>query len=279
MAPKYRLLALDVDGTLVGRDNIVPPDVAAAVGAAEAAGIRIVLATGRSYVETVGVWRQLGLKEPFEPMVLIGGALVSEAHSGRTLWQQPIPRAVAVEFSNALGDAGYSAMAILDVWRHGVEYIVAEHGRGDEAHRLWFSKMNVKVHRVERIAEAPEMPDPLRISAVVESTDAAAVSERLREQFHGRLTVHAILAPNYGVTIVESFAPGVSKFTAVQYVAQAYRIGPGQIAAVGDDVNDLELIRKVGLGVAMPNGSPMLIAEADQVAENGLAAFIRELVE
>ncbi len=276
--PKYKLLALDVDGTLVGRDNVVPSDVTAAVAAAEAAGIRIVLATGRSYVETVGVWRQLNLKAPFEPMVLIGGALVSEAHSGRTLWQQPIPRAVAVEFSDALGDAGYSAMAILDVWRHGVEYIVAEHGRGDEAHRLWFSKMNVKVHRVERIAEAPEMPDPLRISAVVESTDAAAVSERLREQFHGRLTVHAIVAPNYGVTIVESFAAGVSKFTGVQYVAQAYRIGPGQIAAAGDDVNDLELIRKVGLGVAMPNGSPLLIAEADRVAEHGLAAFIRELL-
>ena len=68
-----RILALDVDGTLVGPDNVVTPEIRAAVRLADRAGIRICLATGRSYGETIGIWEQLGLDRRFQPMVLIGG--------------------------------------------------------------------------------------------------------------------------------------------------------------------------------------------------------------
>jgi len=274
-----KLLALDVDGTLVGTDSVAAADVVNAIAAADAAGIRIVLATGRSYVETHPIWAQLRLTEPYEPLVLVGGALVTEPDTGRTLYHKPIARELAVAFSDALAEEGYPAMANLDGWRSDEEYVLAEHGKPATALRKWFSKIDVTIRRVQRMGEAADMPDPLRVSAVVPPDQAPAVAERLIERFDGRLLIHPILAPNYAVTIVEAHAAGADKWPAVRYVAQAYRIGAGAICAVGDDVNDLEMIRAAGLGVAMPDAPRSILSAADTVAKNGLAAFIRDLVQ
>jgi hypothetical protein len=275
---KYRLLAVDVDGTLVGPDGIVPDETAEAIRRAHAAGLRVCLATGRSYVETMPIWRQLALPRPFEPLVLVGGALVSEPETGRTLYNRLIGRDLACSFADALADHGLSAMAIVDVWRHGIDYYVAQSGDLQSAQRDWFSKMNVVVRRVRRLADAPDMPNPLRISAVVDPERAESIAESLKKRFDGKLRLHAIFAPNYQVTIVEAFAGGVDKFAAVRYVAQAYRIPPGQIAAVGDDVNDIEMIRGAALGLVMPNADESLRSVARAVAAPSLADAIGRIV-
>lgn len=275
---KYQLLALDVDGTLVPPDNVVRPETVEAVRAATDAGLRVCLATGRSYAETMPVWRQLGLSEPHEPLVLIGGSLVAEPVGGRTLYHRPIEAALACEFADALGDEGYAAMVIVDVWRHGVDYYVAESGDEHDAQRRWFEKMDVSVRRVPRLADAEDMPPPLRVSTVADADRAGPLAERLRERFEDRLNLHAILAPNYGITIVEAFAVTADKFEAIRYVAQAHDIPASRIAAVGDDVNDLAMIRGAGLGAAMPNASRPALDAADVTAEPSLTAFIHDLL-
>ena len=229
------------------------------------------LATGRSYKETLPIWRRLSWQPPFEPIVLIGGALVCEPDTGRTLYQRTIPLDLACEFADALGEAGYSAMAIVDAWRHGWDYVLCETGDAHAAQRDWFEKMQAKVRRVRRLAEMPDMPNPLRINVVVDPDAADELVAAMNERFGDRLNIHAIVAPNYEVTIVEGFAKEADKWNALRYVAQGCRIGPGQIAAVGDDVNDLTMVRRAGLGVAMPQAAPAVLAAADHVATGGLA--------
>ena len=274
---KYKLLALDVDGTLLGADHTVSAETARAVRLAEAAGLDVCLATGRSYIETLPTWRALGLRGPFQSMVLIGGALVSEADTGRTLYHKPIARAVAVEFADALGEAGYSAMAIVDSWRHGVDYYLAECGDVHSAQREWFSKMNVTVRTVGRLGDVPDLPAPLRVSAVVPPDQAPELAARLKRRFDGMLNIHPITAPNYNVTIVEALSAGADKFVALRYVGQAMRIGPSQIVAVGDDVNDITMVRGAGLGAAMPEATEPLREAADYQITTSLAEFIRRL--
>ena len=278
---KYRLLALDVDGTLVGPDNVVSPQVAEAVAAAEKAGLGVCVATGRSYGETAPIWRQLGLSPPYQPMILIGGALVSEPDTGRSLYHKPIPHETAVQFADALSEAGYCAMAIVDAWRHDVEYFVTEAGDVDEIERRWFSQMDVKMQRVRRLADpgGPEAPNVLRISTVVEADRGRRLAESLRRRFDGALGVHFILAPNYGVTIVEAHAAGADKSTALRYIAQAARTPPARVVAVGDDINDIAMLRGAGLGVAMPGAPESVLAAADHVAEGGLAKFVHQLID
>ena len=280
---KYDLLVLDVDGTLVAADNIVPADIARAVRNAEQAGLKICLATGRSYSETLPVWRQLKLAGPHLPLVVIGGALVSEPDTGRSLYHKPIAHDVACRFGDILGAAGYCAMAIVDKWRHDVEYLMTETGDVEDAQRRWFSKMNVKVRRVSALSdvgsslEVSGMPEILRISTVVDPENAADLVERLRTETGDQVEVHAIVAPNYGVMIVEAHAVGANKRTAVNYIAQASGTPLSRVAAVGDDINDIPILSAAGLGVAMPDAPDSVCTEADMVAVDGLAAFIDRL--
>ena len=238
----------------------------------------VCLATGRSLAESLPVWKQLPLRAPYEPMVAIGGAMVVDPVTGRTLYHRTIERDLACEFADALAEAGHCAFAFVDGWRHGVDYFVSQAGDVQAAMRMWFSKMNVRVRQLASFRDCAGMPAPLRINAVAPAEQAVQLAEKLKERFDGRLNVHAILAPNYGVTIVEAFSPQADKFNAVNYVAQAHRIGPGGIVAVGDDINDLPMILKAGLGVAFDHSPPAVRRAARHVASNGLAVFLEELL-
>ena len=278
---RYKLIALDVDGTLVGPDNRIPPANIKAVADLQRAGLRICLATGRSFAETMPIWQELSLP-PCEGMIVLGGAMVSEPATARTLYHKPIPLPLAVEFGDALADAGHAAMAFVDVWRCGFDYFLATDGDADLARKQWFSKMDVKVKQVRRLGESAEMPAPLRISVVTNGVcdnKPGQLAANLQKAFAGRLTVHAILAPNYGVTIVEGFVAGADKYSAIRYVAQAENIKNDQIIAVGDDINDLAMVRQAGLGVAVGRRCKQLADTADFVSDDGLASFVSRLLD
>ena len=277
-----RMMALDVDGTLVGPDNVVTPEIRDAVTLADRAGIQICLATGRSYSETIGVWEQLDLGRQRQPMILIGGALVSETDTRRALYHKPMDSETACRFADALGAAGYCAMAIVDSWRYDVEYYLTEHGDLADAKERWFGKMDVSMASVGALSEVllgGEGPDVLRISAVVNEKDGPILATELKDQFGDTINICSILAPNYNVWIVEAHASGADKRTALQYVAQATGTPLSEVAAVGDDVNDISMLSSVGLGVSMPQSPPSVIEASDHVATGGLAEFIRQLVD
>lgn len=272
------LVAIDVDGTLILPDQTVPLDVAHAIIRARQRGLRVCLATGRSLIETLPAWRQLSIPadQHTEPMVTLGGALVCEPHTHRTLYQKPIRRDVARACVEAFAAAGRSAMAIVDRWRWGMDYLFvpgADHG---SAYRRWLGQMpDVTVRQVEQID--PDAPDVLRINCIVEPHEAADLEADLRGRLGETMTLHAIYAPNYDVTVVEAFDAQANKWTALRYIAQGFGLGPGRIAAVGDDVNDLPMLRGAGLGVAMPQAPRAVRDAADRVATEGLATLIDSL--
>ena len=116
---RFKLLALDLDGTLVGPDSLVSEPNRQAISMARAAGLAVCLATGRSYPESRGIWGQLRLQAPHEPIVTVGGAMVCQSDTGRTLYHRSIDRDVARRFGAAMNDSGCVAMALVDGWRHG----------------------------------------------------------------------------------------------------------------------------------------------------------------
>ena len=279
---KCRMMALDVDGTLVGPDNVVTGEIRDAVNRADESGIQICLATGRSYSETIGIWEQLDLGRERQPMILIGGALVSETDTHRAIYHKPMESKIACRFSDALGAAGYCAMAIVDAWRYEVEYYLTEHGDLADAKERWFGQMDVNLASVGALSDVLQNgdgPDVLRISAVVKEGDGPGLAAKLEEQFGDEINVCSILAPNYDVWIVEAHAEKANKRTALQYVAQATGTPLSEVVAVGDDVNDISMLSSVGLGAAMPQAPSSVIEAADHTAADGLAKFVNQLVD
>ena len=274
----YKLLAVDIDRTLIGPDGIVPAETVAALTQAQRAGLRVCLATGRAPAESLPVWSQLHLEKPFEPLICLSGALVCEPDPIRTLFHRPIAPALACEFADAVAESGYSAIAAVDPWRTGLDYYFAQCNDAEAIERLWFARMRLEVRRVKRFSDDPAFPPPLRLNAVPGPHPPEDLAQRLARRFDGRLIVRPIEAPNLGLTLLEAFCPDVDKFLGVQYLAQSYRIPPGQIVCVGDDVNDLGMIARAGLGVAVPQAVPAVREAADHFASDGLGPFIERLL-
>jgi hypothetical protein len=281
MSTRIRLLAVDVDGTLVSRGVLDDAD-AEALRAAAQAGIAVCLCTGRSWAEVRPVWQELRLPGPHAPAVCVGGALVAEPDTGQSLYSRSFDRPVAADLARHLRGLGYPVMALVDAWREGFDYYLVGRFEGRPLYRRFFDGRGWRVRHVEAL-EAPSAPArALRVSVLEEPARAAEVVADVRRRFAGRVEAQAIYAPNYDLHIVEAFAAGANKFTALVYVGQGLRVGAGAMAAVGDDHNDLAMLRGVGLSAA-PADAPLEVRQAASLTlaprgRNPVAQFVRAVL-
>ena len=104
----------------------------------------------------------------------------------------------------------------------------------------------------------------------------------LRREMPGKLHTHVLHPPRYKGFFIEISPAGVTKWSAIRRLADGWGIAESEICAVGDDVNDIPMIRAAGLGVAMGNAQPSVKAAADRIApthdEDGLGASGRVAV-
>src|SRR3954453_5762293 len=111
-APRYRLLALDVDGTLLDPSGAIRPRAAAAIARAAAAGIRPVLCTGRRYRRARPVAEHLGLDAP---LVCNSGAIVKDPAGHRTLWRADFDRALLSDALDLFARHGEPVVSFTDL--------------------------------------------------------------------------------------------------------------------------------------------------------------------
>lgn len=272
------LLAIDLDGTLLDTQHELPPENRAALHRAHEAGIKIVLCTGRAFTETRSVLAQIGLD--LDATVTVFGALVTDVASGRTLDRTAIPLDVARDATEWFRRQGFPVLWLTDPDETGSDGYVVAGPRRHPAVDRWIERSPCVVQDVK------ELPDdcaaPVRLSIIEESDVLDAVSAELRAAFDGRLTHNVLHAPPYRLSLIEAFAPEVNKWYGIEKLCRRYRIDPRRTVAVGDDVNDLDMIRHAGLGVAMGNAGPAVQEAAHRVIDTndacGVAKLIAELL-
>jgi Cof subfamily protein (haloacid dehalogenase superfamily) len=266
----YRLLCFDYDGTAADGGHFPTPRVREAVGAAQARGARVVLATGRSFGSAYRYAEALGLHDA---VITYQGAIVKEMRPPHaTLMHEVLPLEPLHEFL-ALAEA-----RDLDLSLYGdEEYYITAQRCSPDFHRRWFGP---PYHRVATYGDAlaalhAKGEIPIKGLVIVEPGEGEPLAAELHEMFQGRLTV---LRSHELFTEVTS--PHASKGNAMAFLADRYGIAQAETIAVGDSDNDISMIRWAGLGVAMGNAAPEVIAAADCVApsvyDDGLAAVIEE---
>jgi Cof subfamily protein (haloacid dehalogenase superfamily) len=268
----YRLLCFDYDGTAADGGHFPTPRVREAVAAAQVRGVRVVLATGRSFGSAYRYAETLGLQDA---VIASQGAIVKEmASPHETLVREVMPLEPLHEFL-ALAEA-----RDLDLSLYGEEeYYITALRRSSEFHRRWFGP---PFHQVATYADAlaalrAKGEAPIKGLMIGEPGEGESLAAELRAIFQGRLTVlrsHELFT--------EVTPPSASKGNALAFLAERYGIPQAETIAVGDSDNDISMIRWAGLGVAMGNAAPEVIAVADCVApsvyDDGLAAVIEEYV-
>ncbi len=275
----YDLLAIDLDGTLLDCQHALPPENRAALHRAHQAGCKIVLCTGRSFTETRPVLAEIGLD--LDATVTVFGALVTDVASGRTLERTAIPLDVAHAVTEWFQRRGFPVLWLTDPNEAGTDGYVLAGSRRHPGVDAWIARSPCVVEDVARLPI--NAAAPLRISIIEERDVLAEVSARLREDFDGRLTHNVLHAPPYRISLIETFAPAVNKWFGIEKLCRRWGVDVTRTAAVGDDVNDVEMIRRAGLGVAVANAQPVLRDIADWVVasndECGVAGLIAELLD
>jgi len=277
--PRYRLLAIDIDGTLVNSRNELTPATREAVLRAKKAGIEIVLATGRRYS------RVLPLVEPLElnvPLVTASGALIKRASDHYTFYQAHFAPGALQRWLSVTAAAGYEAVLYADTFDQGFDYYCPKFD-SQQPEMAEYLQLNAGFERV-----CPELmigppPGVFAGFAIGTRDQMLRLQVALEREMADQLYVHVIRSPRYRGFMCEIAPAGVSKWTGVYTLANTWGIGPDEICAAGDDVNDIPMILAAGLGVAMGNALDEVKAAADRVApshdEDGLVQVVDWLLE
>lgn len=276
--PSTRLLAIDIDGTLVNSRDELTDKTRKALHRACDAGLKLVLATGRRYS------RALPLVEPLKidaPLVTASGALIKCPISHRTLFQATFDRTLLCDLLSVIERRGFEAVLYADSYHDGFDFYcqrleverpeLAEYlALNPGCHRLWPTLMR-------------DPPEGVFAGFATGTRDEMlALHDELQRELPALLYTHVLRSPRYIGYMCEIAPIGVTKWSGIQHVAAEWSISPAEICAVGDDVNDIPMIEAAGIGIAMGNAQPEIKAAADYIApahdEDGLAAVVEWLL-
>ncbi len=172
-------------------------------------------------------------------------------------------------------------MALVDAWREGFDYYMIGPHQDHALYRRFFAARQCRLRPVQSLDD-PGVARVLRISVLEEQQRALEVVGALRRELAGRVEVQAIGLRSLRLHIVEAFAAGANKFTALVYVGQAHRIGPRAMAAIGDDYNDLPMLKGAGF-TATTADAPQELRQAatvvlDDRGPGAVAGFVQRLL-
>ena len=266
-----RLIALDIDGTLVGDDLVVGPRTRAAVRAALERDVSVSLVTGRMVSSAMRFARELGLTAP---VVGYQGGLIREMPApdsnrlGKLLVHIPLPAAAAREI------VSWTVANGLDPHVNHLERFIL---RANDPNADDYSAfMGAQAEFVDDLRASLRHP-VTKVLAVGVPPLPVDIAPLARTHFAGRADI-TISHPRF----LEFVAPGVSKGRAVRYLARRRGVPLGATLAIGDQWNDLEMLAEVGHGVAMPSAPAGVKAVARYVAppvsDEGVATMIEALV-
>jgi len=272
------MIAIDLDGTLLSPQGTVTERTKAAIHKCLAAGMLICFATGRNWTESRAV---LDTVAHHHHAVFAGGAMVIDTEKEVILHRTGIDAGLAREICEVLEESGHAVLALQDTGPAGVDYLVSDEIPLNAETVHWMSITSASVHHVPRLSQYSH-EHTIRLGIVAPPGEAASVHEELERRFGNRIFFHRIFVPSADVEVLEIFDPAVNKWEGILHVARLHNIEPGQIIAIGDDINDLPMLTKAGLGVAMGNARDEVKAAAKKVighnSDDGLAVFLEQLV-
>ena len=265
------MVALDIDGTLVGDDLEIGPATRQAIRAARDRGIVVTLITGRMVSSALRFARELDL---IAPIVGYQGALirempdVSSTRPGRLLVHTPLAASVAREVVVWAREQGLDPHV-----NHLERFIIrSDDPLADE----YTTFMGHQPDREDDLVASIRHP-VTKVMCHGEPPLPTEVAPLARARFAGRADV-TVSHPHF----IEFVAPGVSKGRAVRWLTRRLGVDLGAVLAIGDQWNDIEMLAEVGHGAAMPTAPSEVQAVARYIApplaEEGVAQMIDALV-
>lgn len=270
----YRLLVLDLDGTLLTPQDHISPANRRAVAAALARGVVVTLATARRWWSVAPFVAELGLTVP---VILYDGGLICDTATQQTLYRNCLAASVAREVIDRFLAARIQPVIQL-VPAPAELSVVGPVELDSPSIRRYMSESPVEKQRASGTALYPQ-GDPIRIVGF----DDLAKLQTLAESVAG-LECRSVFTPrgSFGQAELSVMHPTCSKAQAMLAFAQLHGIAREETVAIGDGYNDIEMLETAGLGIAMGNAPDPVKQIAAVVtasnAEDGVAQAIERFL-
>jgi len=259
----YKLIAIDLDDTLLRNDLSISERAKKAIAASIAKGALVTFATGRMYRSALPYALDLKLDLP---LITYQGALVKYA-DGREIYHRPLELALAKEVIKFVEPSGLHINVYLN----------------DELYMEEASEWGKKYADIARVPfHLIKMPhdletDPTKILVIGESDQLAQLQASLNNEFGNKINL-----TKSKKNFLEISHPKATKGYALKELTQSLNLKREQVVAIGDNLNDLDMIEYAGCGVAVANAVPALKEAADLITrsndDDGVAEVIENLI-
>jgi len=282
-----KLLALDLDGTLLDSRGEISETNKKAIRQAEEKCVLVTIATGRRFRDALPVARQLNLNAP---VICHNGALLKYADTLETVAVSLVANETVKEILRVGREFGGDALISADPRGKGVllydrisdeniplqKYIHwSKHLHGAEAEEA--------VHHVENLEAVCDQIETVHVSFSGKCALMAHLEMILRSELNETATVLTTVYPQLDFTLIDILPPDASKGIGVEKLALLNNLSAENVMVMGDNFNDLEMLEYAGIAVLMGNASPELLERAEFYTtlsndENGVALAIEKFI-
>ncbi|WP_413476409.1 sugar-phosphatase [Latilactobacillus fuchuensis] len=265
-----KLVAVDMDGTLLNENNVLSPKTIKVVKTAKTQGIKVVLCTGRPLTGVTPFLQELGLTEASDYVITFNGALVQNTASGEILVRHTLTHTQYLEIESLSRQIGVHLHAEDDQFIYTANRDISRYTTGESA----LVNMPIKFRHVDEIA-----PDKAFSKAMLIDEPAILAEAKAKIPEYIFNEYQFVQSEPYFLEVLNKNA---GKGNGLRDLANALGIQQDEVMAVGDQGNDLSMLEYAGLPVAMDNAIPELkaiakvITKSNHLGQDGVAYAIEQ---
>lgn len=266
---EYKLIAMDLDGTLNNDQKIITEKTRAVLMAVQERGIRLALASARP---SPGLFKErdiLRLQDHNGILMSYNGGRIVDAATGKVLFETSMDLTQTKQVLRRLEE-----LPVTPILDDGVQFYVAD----KNGYKVDYECKNNQM----TCAEVGNLADflsfaPIKILVSVQPEELPRVQQQIAEFLPEELTVVQTAA-----FYLEVIPKIINKGQGIRDICAVLGIAPAQVISFGDAANDIPMLREAGMGVAMGNAADVVKAAADMVTlsnnEDGIAAALEKLL-
>ena len=276
--PRYKIIALDIDGTLVNSCGQVTDRTNETIQRAAEEGSIILAITGRRFFTARP--RVLQLQLPDMLLAVHNGAILKEL-SGKSLYHRLLPRDTAQQVVEVSKEMGLCPVVFAGTDDEAI-VLVEDYGDKLDSWQRGYLKENERFLReVGNLSE--DLPDDIiEVICVVPTADLHRNAEMFERRLNGKVKAIVVTTADWRRAFIGLTSPDVSKREPLRFLAEQKKIDRTEIIAIGDNYNDLEMLEFAGVGVVMENAVPALKRMGFHITasndEDGVAKALEKFV-
>ena len=282
-----KLLALDLDGTLLNSRGEIPLRNLEAIQQAEKQGVLVTIVTGRRFRDARPIALELNLNAP---LISHNGALTKFADTLETVNASILLKETIREILRVANEFGADAM--LSSYPHGKGVLLYDRVSDENiplqkyiawSRRLHGDEAEEAIHHVESLEAVLDDYDTVHVSFSGGCAPMAELEMTLQNELYQTVNVLTTVYTSLNFTLIDILPPDASKGTGLERLTKFENLAPENVMAMGDNFNDLEMLEYAGTAVLMGNATPELLEsgrfhETLSNDENGVALAIEKFI-